>query len=142
MPDPAPQQSLEDLLAAFLEALKTLQEKATQSQIDGRSLQQQFLVAQQLYQQQLLPNLIETPAAASLMTYQTEINRAFRLLGMDVTFLQSAKNSMTQQKRQVQMQQRLKTLLCRRLPPLWRLNLKVYMASVWQPDYQVSYTGG
>jgi hypothetical protein len=112
MPDPAPQdQSIGELLAAFIEALQGLQEQATQSNIDGRSLQQQFLVAQQLYQQQLLPSLVETPAAATLVTYQTEINRALRLLGMDVTFLQSAQNPMTQQKRQAQMQQRLKTLL-------------------------------
>jgi phenylacetate-coenzyme A ligase PaaK-like adenylate-forming protein len=112
MPDPAlPNPSLSQLLTAFIEALSTLQASACNANIDGRSLHQHFLTAQQLYQQQLLPTLIESPAAASLVTYQTEINRALRLLAMDVNFLQSAKNPLTQQKRQAQMQQRLKTLL-------------------------------
>jgi hypothetical protein len=99
------------LLATFINILSTLQTQIEQPQVDGRSLQQTFLTAQQLYQQQLLPTLMDDEAAASLMSYQTEINRALRLLGMDVTFLRSAKNSMTQQKRQGQMRQRLTTLL-------------------------------
>lgn len=112
MSAPAPRNQPEsELLQSFIENLKALQTSAATANVDGRSLQQQFLEAQQLYQQQLLPTLVESPAAASLMTYQTEINRALRLLGMDVTFLQSAKNPMTQQKRQAQMQQRLQTLL-------------------------------
>lgn len=112
MSDATPQNQLEtQLLAAFIASLNRLQTSTTQANVDGRSLQQAFLATQQLYQQQLLPTLMESPAAASLVTYQTEINRALRLLGMDVTFLQSAKNPLTQQKRQAQMQQRLKTLL-------------------------------
>ena len=112
MSDHVPEhQSEHQLLSVFIEALGALQASVTKANIDGRSLQQQFLETQQLYQQQLLPTLVESPSAATLMTYQTEINRALRLLGMDVTFLQSAKNPTTQQKRQAQMQQRLKTLL-------------------------------
>ncbi len=104
-------------LATFVEQLEALQRIAQGAQIDGRSLQQQFLQTQQLYQTQLLPTLAESPAAASLMTYQTEINRALRLLGMDVTFMQSAKNPITRQKRQAQMLERLETVLgfCRGL---------------------------
>jgi signal recognition particle subunit SEC65 len=45
------------------------------------------------------------------MPFQTEMNRALRLLGIDVTFLQSAQNPMTVQKRQAQMRQRLRQLL-------------------------------
>jgi len=112
MSAPAPRHQPEsELLQSFIENLKVLQTSAATANVDGRSLQQQFLETQQLYHQQLLPTLVESPAAASLITYQTEINRALRLLGMDVTFLQSAKNPVTQQKRQAQMQQRLQTLL-------------------------------
>ncbi|MGF1522526.1 MAG: heterocyst frequency control protein PatD [Leptolyngbyaceae cyanobacterium] len=101
----------DELLTAFLSLLEGLKQSANQANIDRRSLQQDFLTAQQLYQQQLLPTLMASPTATALMTYQTEINRALRLLGMDVSFLQTAKNPMTVQKRQAQMQQRLQTLL-------------------------------
>ncbi|MDB9525072.1 heterocyst frequency control protein PatD [Oscillatoria sp. CS-180] len=112
MSDPqSPAGQAEDLLAAFIAALTNLQTEVSKSTLDGRSLQQQFLATQQLYQQQLLPTLALSPSAAALVGYQTEISRALRLLGMDVAFLQSAKNALTQQKRQVQMQERLKTLL-------------------------------
>ncbi|MEL7314302.1 MAG: heterocyst frequency control protein PatD [Cyanobacteria bacterium J06559_3] len=101
----------DDLLDAFIALLEGLKNSVGQANIDGRSLQQDFLTAQQLYHQQLLPTLMASPKATALMTYQTEINRALRLLGMDVSFLQTAKNPMTVQKRQAQMQQRLQTLL-------------------------------
>ncbi|WP_204140686.1 heterocyst frequency control protein PatD [Halomicronema sp. CCY15110] len=100
-----------ELLAQFVEQLIGLQNSAQAAQVNGRSLQQQFLQAQQLYQTQLLPTLMASPTAEKFMSYQTEINRALRLLGMDVAFLQSAKNSVTLQKRQAQMQQQLQTLL-------------------------------
>ena len=103
--------SLQALLATFIAALERLHTSARQANLDSRSLQQEFLAAQQLYQQQLLPTFMASTEAASLVTYQTEINRALRLLGMDVSFLRTAKNSMTLQKRQAQMQQRLQTLL-------------------------------
>ncbi|RZM78605.1 heterocyst frequency control protein PatD [Leptolyngbya iicbica] len=100
-----------ELLTQFVELLTGVQHCAQAAQVDGRSLQQQFLQAQQLYQTQLLPTLMATPSAERLLSYQTEINRALRLLGMDVAFLQSAKNSLTLQKRQAQMQKQLQTLL-------------------------------
>jgi len=100
-----------ELLAQFVEQLSELQKSAQTAQVSGRSLQQQFLQAQQLYQTQLLPTLMASPTADQFMAYQTEINRALRLLGMDVAFLQSAKNSVTLQKRQAQMQQQLQRLL-------------------------------
>ncbi|MBE7383489.1 MAG: heterocyst frequency control protein PatD [Leptolyngbya sp. SIO1E4] len=107
----SPDLPAQNLLVAFINALEGLQASIGKANVEGRSLQQQFLTAQQLYQQQLLPTLTASPAAASFTPYQTEINRAFRLLGMDVTFLQTAKNAITVQKRQAQMQQRLSTLL-------------------------------
>lgn len=104
-------QSTQNLLTAFIHALGELETSVSQSNIDGRSLQQQFLAAQQLYQQQLRPTLMTSPDAEEWVTYQTEINRTFRLLGIDVSFLQTAKNALTVQKRQAQMQQHLQALL-------------------------------
>lgn len=106
-----------EVLAKFVNRLEMLQSSAQGANLNGRSLQQQFLQAQQFYQTQLLPTLLASPSAEGLMAYQTEMNRTLRLLGMDVSFLQSAKNSITMQKRQAQMLERLKTLLefCRGL---------------------------
>ncbi len=99
------------LLDELIAVLEGLMQAVERSQVDGRSLQQQFLQAQQLYQQSLLPTLADVPAASALTPYQTEMNRALRLLGMDVTFLQAAQKSLTVQQRQAQMQQRLTDLL-------------------------------
>jgi len=112
MSDVSPEQmDVDRLVLDFIAALEQLQAQVGKSTVDGRSLQQDFLAVQQFYQQSLLPTLMDAPHASDLVTHQTEINRAFRLLGMDVTFLRSAKNAITQQQRQAQMQQRLKTLL-------------------------------
>ncbi|MEM6838621.1 MAG: heterocyst frequency control protein PatD [Cyanobacteria bacterium P01_C01_bin.120] len=100
-----------DILTTFITQLKGLQTMTQSSNIDGRSLQQHFLAVQQLYQTQILPLMMTSSAAADFVSYQTEINRALRLLGLDVAFLQSAKQSVTQQKRQAQMLKRLNTLL-------------------------------
>ncbi|MEO0984217.1 MAG: heterocyst frequency control protein PatD [Cyanobacteria bacterium J06639_14] len=100
-----------DLLDAFITHLETLETAVNKANIEVRSLQQDFLTTQQLYQQQLLPTLMASPNVASLISYQTEINRALRLLGMDVSFLQTAKHPMTVQKRQAHMRQRVQTLL-------------------------------
>jgi hypothetical protein len=99
------------LLDEFMAALTDLERQVGQAQVDGRSLQQTFLTAQQCFQQQLLPTLVTLPAAHTLTPLQTEMNRALRLLGIDVSFLQSAQNPMTAQKRQAQMRQRLRQLL-------------------------------
>ena len=106
-----------DVLSTFVKLLETLETSIQVANVNCRSLLQQFLQAQQFYQTQLLPTLLASPSAEGLVTYQTEINRALRLLGMDVSFLQSAKNAVTLQKRQAQMRQRLNTLLefCRGL---------------------------
>ncbi|MEM0981528.1 MAG: heterocyst frequency control protein PatD [Cyanobacteria bacterium P01_H01_bin.58] len=108
---PNPSSSALPLLDEFVAALETCAASVSQANVDGRSLQAQFLQAQQLYQQGVLPTLRALPSETATLSYQTEINRALRLLGMDVTFLQAAKNTLTVQKRQQQMQQRLNTLL-------------------------------
>ncbi|MBD2110795.1 MULTISPECIES: heterocyst frequency control protein PatD [Cyanophyceae] len=75
---------------------------------DGRTLQAQFLLAQQQFQHQMLPLGEELPSAQPVLT---EINRTLRLLAMDVAFLQAARQSTTTQQRQQQMLKKLDQLL-------------------------------
>lgn len=98
----------------FRRAIAQLLAIATRSQIDGVALRTEFLQAQQLFQTQLMGLSGDglTPAADSLVrSYLTEINKQLRLLGVDVMYLQAARQSMTTQKRQAQMGDRLRTLL-------------------------------
>lgn len=102
--------SVQPSLKAFTKALQVLQALVLQANVDRQALNSHFLMVQQHYQQGLRPVLEEMQSPA-LTPYQTEINRSLRLLGMDVAFLQAAQKSPTVQKRQAQMEQRLKSLL-------------------------------
>ena len=123
-----------DPVQTFLDQVQQLQGAATLANPDGRSLQQQFLTLQQTAQQGVLqlaispepqppateagaPESVTAPAQTptpspgeSLVGYQTEISRALRLLAMDITFLRSARQPQTQQKRQAQIRDRLERL--------------------------------
>ncbi len=102
------------LVTTFMAQVQRLRQTATQANPDGRSLQEQFLALQQSAQQGLLQMTSpqqEGLAPQSVVAYQTEISRALRLLGMDITFMQAARQSLTQQKRQSQMSDRLDRLL-------------------------------
>lgn len=85
-----------------------------QSNPDTRVLQSQFLTLQQAVQQAVLPLAMEdtlAPATRSqIQPLLTEMNRTLRLLGMDVAFLQTAKQPLKVQQRQQQMGQRLEQL--------------------------------
>ncbi|HZG39821.1 MAG TPA: heterocyst frequency control protein PatD [Nodosilinea sp.] len=92
-------------LRSQLQSLTTLVQAANP---DGQSLQAQFLLAQQQFQQQLLPLGEEMTSAQPVLT---EMNRTLRLLAMDVAFLQAARQSATTQRRQRQMVEKLEQLL-------------------------------
>ena len=112
------------LVQQFTTQVQQLLQAIAQANPDGRSLHQQFLHLQQTAQQGILqlsleippmpPDAVSAPDAPgdeSLVGYQTEISRGLRLLAMDITFLQSARQPLTQQKRQAQMRDRLQRLL-------------------------------
>ncbi|WP_008316698.1 heterocyst frequency control protein PatD [Leptolyngbya sp. PCC 6406] len=102
------------LVTTFMDQVQRLRQTATQPNPDGRSLQEQFLALQQSAQQgilQMTPRHQEGLPPQSVVAYQTEISRALRLLGMDITFMQAARQSLTGQKRQAQMGDRLERLL-------------------------------
>jgi hypothetical protein len=98
----------------FYHALQQLQAIATQAHPDRPALQAAFLEAQQLFQLRIMALDLEglpVTAQSQVQSYQTEINKQLRLLGMDVMFLQAARQSTTAQQRQAQMIDRIKTLL-------------------------------
>lgn len=116
------------LLEHFLAQIQSLQQAVAAGSTPGSTLQGQFLALQQLAQQgvlQLTPEPARPPAGASaagesvagesvagdsIVAYQTEISRTLRLLGMDVTFLQAARQPQTRLQRQRQMGDRLTRL--------------------------------
>lgn len=99
----------QDLIQTLQNYLGELDATGRQSNPDGRHLQQLFLVAQQQFQAQVLP-LGDRPEGANLQPILTEMNRTFRLLAMDIAFLQTAKQSLTVQQRQRQLGEKVQQL--------------------------------
>ncbi|NJN85474.1 MAG: heterocyst frequency control protein PatD [Leptolyngbyaceae cyanobacterium SL_7_1] len=98
---------------AFHRALKTLQTIATQANLNGTSLQTAFLEVQQLFQlhiasADLAP--LDPAIATKLQSLLVEINKQLRLIGVDIMFLQAARQPPTAQKRQKQLSDRLQLL--------------------------------
>lgn len=101
------------LYMPFGRSLQDLRSQVIQSQPDVRSLQATFLDLQQYFQTTLLPTDypdLDDLAESKLVSYQTEISKELRLLGMDIMFLQSARQAMKIQQRQAQMRDRLDRL--------------------------------
>jgi hypothetical protein len=98
----------------FRQALQGLRTQATVAQPDGLMLQSAFLEAQQFFQRQLINfDFEELPPAdeVRVRSLHTEISKYLRLLGMDVTFLQAARQTVTTQQRQAQIRDRVERLL-------------------------------
>jgi len=79
-----------------------------QANPDFHALQGQFLAMQQTFQQQVLP--LSHGPDTHLQPLLTEMNRVLRLLGMDVAFLQTARQPQTRHQRQHQMLTKLTQL--------------------------------
>ena len=94
--------------------LAHLQQAAAVAVPDAQGLRQSFLNAQQFFVQQIvsLDNRdLEPDVEPKVRSYQTEISKQLQLLGMDVTFLQAARQQQTATVRQNQISQRLQTLI-------------------------------
>jgi hypothetical protein len=110
------------ILQTYLAQLQSLSQRANP---DGAALQEQFLAAQQHFQQQVLPlgdRAVPSPSAQPMQPILTEMNRAFRLLAMDVAFLQAARHPLKAQQRQRQMADKLEQLVgfCAALETGWQ----------------------
>lgn len=97
----------------FLELLEQLQPASAATQVDTQKLRQSFLAAQQFFQQQMVidTSTLDSSDASRVLSYQTEIDKQLNLLGVDVIFLQAARQPQTAQSRQMQISQRLQTLV-------------------------------
>lgn len=97
----------------FSEVLEQLQQTAASIQLDTAKLRHSFLEAQQFFQQQIvtLDAGELDPSLARVRSYQTEMSKQLQLLGMDVMFLQAARQEETVEGRQRQLRDRLKTLI-------------------------------
>jgi hypothetical protein len=98
----------------FQYALRQLNITVTRPNPDLASLHADFLEVQQMFQLRIMSTDLEQldPAVVSqVQSYQTEINKQMRLLGMDVMFLQAARQPTTAYQRQAQMSDRIATLI-------------------------------
>ncbi|MEB3289919.1 MAG: heterocyst frequency control protein PatD [Leptolyngbya sp.] len=92
----------------FQDHLDSVSALCHQANPDPRALQGQFLALQQTFQREVLP--LSLGHAAHLQPLLTEMNRALRLIAMDVAFLQTARQPQTRHQRQHQMLARLTQL--------------------------------
>ncbi len=83
------------------------------NQPDPQRLQQQFLQCQQLFQQCMVRagDELAQEVLPQVQAYEVELNKQFRLMGVDIMFLQSARQSATRTQRQAQLRDRLQLLL-------------------------------
>lgn len=88
---------------ALQSPLAVLRDLCQRSNPDPRELQGTFLTVQQVFQQQVLPlGGEDTSDKTALQPLLTEMNRTLRLMAMDIAFLQTARQPITQQQRQRQ----------------------------------------
>lgn len=98
----------------FAQMLSDLHEAIAKAPEDVQALRQSFLAAQQFFTQQIVSldsNELEPTDEPRVRSYQTEISKQLQLLGIDVMFLQAARQQQTAQNRQRQISQRLQTLI-------------------------------
>lgn len=95
----------------FKQALEQLQTAA--AKLYGPE-SRQILETQQFFQQKIMSldaGDLKPADEPRVRSYQTEMSKQLRLLGMDVTFLQAARHPETAKARQMQLSQRIRTLI-------------------------------
>ena len=106
--------SYQQIFKAFSLRLTELQQAATQANPGATSLQSHFLGVQQAFQHQILAfedTTLEAVDQSRIQAYCTEMNKQMRLLGMDIAFLQAARQPVTVQQRQAQIRDRIMRLM-------------------------------
>lgn len=97
----------------FRQTLVQLQQAQEYPEGKGSDIQTAFQAVQRSFQQLL--NLdwesLDPTLVARVQSVQTEINRQFRLLGMDMTFLRAARQSTTETQRREQVSDRIASLI-------------------------------
>ncbi len=98
----------------FKQALEQLQQTLNNAQLDAPGLQRSYLETQQFFQQQIVTldtADLEPADEPRVRSYQTEMSKQLRLLGMNVMFLQAARQPGTAIDRQMHLCDRLQTLI-------------------------------
>lgn len=96
------------------EALEQLQKYTDNPDVEGSAVLESFQQVQCIFQEQVMTLTSEglDPAVApQWQSVQTEIHRAFRLLEMDVMFLQTSRKAATSQARKTTMRDRLEKMM-------------------------------
>lgn len=103
-----------DRYQKFQEILQVLQQISIEKPVDSVKLQDIFRQVQQIFQSQIASlsgDDLDPPTASRMQSYLTEINKQIRLLEVDLTFLQAARQPATVQTRLAQINTRLQTLI-------------------------------
>ena len=98
----------------FKQVLLHLQGMAASVPLDAPKLQQNFLEAQQFFQQHILSldaGDLEPADESRVRSYQTEMSKQLRLVEMCVMFLQAARQPETSINRQQELSRRIQTLV-------------------------------
>jgi len=98
----------------FQEALEQLRLAAVQPNSDSVSLESDVAELQLLFQDQILGlSIADLPLDVEqrVQSYQVEMNKQLRLLGMDVMFLRAARQAVTREQRRNQMNDRIGILI-------------------------------
>lgn len=99
---------------AFKQILEQLYEAIESADFEITAVNTTLTQVQERFRSQLLRLGVDTldPVLASqIQSLQTEIHKQLKLLNLDMTFLRGAKQASTQQQRQEQMRDRVKTLI-------------------------------
>lgn len=97
----------------FRQTLRQVQQMTVSPDANSTLLRSEVTALQQYFHDQLLRLPIDTLSSATqqwVQSYQVEMDKQLRLLGMDVLFLQAARQTATALQRQQQVCDRLGTL--------------------------------
>jgi len=99
-----PKAQIDNLIGDFEQQLLQMQRALTEGEVQIRQVAQ----LQANFRTQLLPLAMVQPAQTAILT---EINRHLRLLSVDATFLQAARQPQTRQQRIGRIRERIQQLL-------------------------------
>ena len=104
----------QQIFQTFSLRLNELQQAFIQANPEASLLKSQVLAIQQFFQDQIMAledTVLEAVDRSRVQAYRTEMNKQMRLLGVDIVFLQAARQPVTAQQRQAQIRDRIARLI-------------------------------
>ncbi|KAF3888023.1 MULTISPECIES: heterocyst frequency control protein PatD [Nostocales] len=98
---------------SFATQLKQLHSEIAATQLDAPEIRQRVISLQNFFQQQIVPLVNEDTSSLNgrIQSYSTEMSKQLRLLEIDITFLQGARQTSTAKGRLDAIGNRLTTLI-------------------------------